>query len=412
MLYIDTASYSNPGGHEINEDSFCCGSDFFAVADGLGGHINGEEASRCAIEYLKKSAHGNYGEDTVKSLLEGANSEVYGQANGAKTTIAILFAENGILRYANVGDSRVYIFRNDRLLAMTKDHSVCRAAVDMGTMEFDDIRQSEDRSRLLKVLGNDEKLNVPKGYPPVQMQEGDAFLICSDGFWDYVLESEMEADLLKSDSPRKWLNFMLKRHIAAAMNKGDNYTAICGMVKTKQEPSYITHKKLYPAFLIAFIAIAAIIGAAVLHNASKLDDTERESQTFSLPDTSETTSESDTASESTEITSESDTVSESTEITSESDTDTESTETASESDTVSESSETAAESGTDSDSIETAAESGTDSESAETTLESGTDSESSETAAESSTDSESAETTAENNISETDEIPIISSILI
>ncbi len=360
MLYIDTASYSNPGGHEINEDSFCCGSDFFAVADGLGGHINGEEASSCAIEYLKKSAHGNYGEDTVKSLLEGANSEVYGQAKGAKTTIAVLFAENGIFRYANVGDSRVYIFRNDRLLAMTKDHSVCRAAVDMGTMKFDDIRQSEDRSRLLKVLGNDEKLNVPKGYPPIQMQEGDAFLICSDGFWDYVLESEMEADLLKSDSPGKWLNFMLKRHIAAAMNKGDNYTVICGMVKAKQEPSYITHKKLYPAFLIAFIVIAAVIVAAVMYNASKPDDTEQESQTFSVTDTSETTLESTISSESAGTTAESDTASES---------------------------------------AGTAAESGTASESAETT-------------AESDTASESAEITVESNISETDEIPIINSILI
>ncbi|MGN0675277.1 MAG: PP2C family protein-serine/threonine phosphatase, partial [Oscillospiraceae bacterium] len=236
MLYIDTASYTGCGGHEINEDSFCCAADFFAVADGLGGHINGEEASRCAIGYLKKNAHGDYSEDNVKRLLEGANSAVFRQAKGAKTTIAVLFAENGVFRYANVGDSRVYIFRNDRLLAMTKDHSVCRAAVDMGTMKFDEIRRSEDRSKLLKVLGNDDKLNVPKGYPPIQMQEGDAFLICSDGFWDYVLESEMEADLLKSDSPKKWLNYMLKRHIAAAMNKGDNYTAICGMVRAEQNP--------------------------------------------------------------------------------------------------------------------------------------------------------------------------------
>lgn len=264
MMYIDTASYTGCGGHEINEDSFCCTADFFAVADGLGGHINGEEASRCAIDYLKENAHGNYSEETVKMLLEGANSAVFRQAKGAKTTIAVLFTENGVFRYANVGDSRVYIFRNDKLIAMTKDHSVCRAAVDMGTMDFDEIRRSEDRSKLLKVLGNDEKLVVPKGYPTITMQAGDAFLICSDGFWDYVLESEMEVDLLKSDSPQEWLNYMLKRHIAAAMNKGDNYTAICGMVKEKVEQPVPPPQKPASAVLIAAIIVAVIAAVIII----------------------------------------------------------------------------------------------------------------------------------------------------
>lgn len=265
MLYIETASYSGCGGHEINEDSFCCADDYFAVADGLGGHINGEEASRSAIEYLKENALGNYSDESIGKLLLGANSAVLSDAKGAKTTIAVLFAENGVFRYANVGDSRVYIFRNNKIIAMTKDHSVCRAAVDMGTMTFDEIRRSEDRSKLLKVLGNDERLVIPKGYPPIDIQVGDAFLICSDGFWDYVLESEMEEDLKKSDTPQKWLDFMLKRLIAASMDKGDNYTAICGIVKERaDEPA--PPKKQIPAELAAAIIVALTAIVLILCN--------------------------------------------------------------------------------------------------------------------------------------------------
>lgn len=97
-------------------------------------------------------------------------------------------------------------------------------------MRQEDIRGNEDRSQLLKVLGAESTLNIKKRYQPIDIRTGDAFLICSDGFWEYVFETEMEMDLLKSDSAEIWLKYMLKRHILRAENKGDNYTAICGII--------------------------------------------------------------------------------------------------------------------------------------------------------------------------------------
>lgn len=228
---LDIISYTNNGGHEINEDSYYVGEDAFVVCDGLGGHDQGEVASARAIECVKEYCTGSYTEDHIMELLNAANKSVLDLNSDARTTIAIAFIEDSVFKYANVGDSRVYLFRNGSIIAQSRDHSVCQAAIDMGTLRPEELRESEDRSSLLKVLGNDENLNIKKMYEPVELQDGDAFIVCSDGFWEYVYETEMEADLLKSGTAVQWTTYMLKRQLLRAHNEGDNYTLICGIYR-------------------------------------------------------------------------------------------------------------------------------------------------------------------------------------
>lgn len=281
-MIIDSAKYTCPGGHEINEDSYLCRGDkgIFIVADGLGGHSSGEKASQAAIEYLEQNCTGGYTSERITALMEGANTQVLQYGDGGKTTVAAAFVENGNFIYANAGDSRVYYFRDGKIMTQTKDHSVCQASVDMGMMGPDDIRGSEDRSRLLKVLGGEENLAIKKHYPPIKVQNGDAFLVCSDGFWDYVYETEMEADLLKSASADVWLKYMLKRHILRAENKGDNYTAICGIIHTEdgdfsastgagvsassKPASAVSGKKKFPLPIVLICTGAALLIAAAV----------------------------------------------------------------------------------------------------------------------------------------------------
>ena len=283
-MIIDSAKYTNPGGHDINEDSYLCRGDkgIFIVADGLGGHSDGEKASMAAVDYFEENCLGGYTEERLTELMEGANTTVLKNGDGGKTTVAAAFAENGRFIYANAGDSRVYYFHDGKIIAQTKDHSVCQASADMGLIRPEDIRGNEDRSRLLKVLGGEEKLGIKKHYPPIKLRNGDAFLVCTDGFWDYVYEAEMEADLLKSGSADVWLKYMLKRHILRAQNKGDNYTAICGIIhleegevyddipepakpKSNNKPvSPNNGKKKLPILPIAVGAIAAAVIAAVI----------------------------------------------------------------------------------------------------------------------------------------------------
>lgn len=278
-MIINSAKYTCAAGHDVNEDSCLCAADkgIFIVADGLGGHADGEKASMTAVDYIEENSFGGYTTERIYELMESANKEVLQNGGGGKSTVAAAFIENGRLFYTNVGDSRVYIFRSGRIISQTKDHSVCQASVDMGMLSPDEIRGSEDRSRLLKVLGSEESLNIKKRYQPVKLQDKDAFLVCSDGFWEYVYENEMEADLLKSDSAELWLKYMLKRHILRAENKGDNYTAVCGIVHfdgTEQfsdipdekvsEPKTGAAKPTKKAFpVITIAALTAVIAAAV-----------------------------------------------------------------------------------------------------------------------------------------------------
>ena len=281
-MIIDSAKYTCPGGHDINEDSYLCRGDrgIFIAADGLGGHSDGEKASMTAVDYFEENCRGGYTEERITELMEGANTEVLKNGDGGKTTVAAAFVENGRFIYANAGDSRVYYFHDGKIIAQTKDHSVCQASADMGLIRPEDIRGNEDRSRLLKVLGGEEMLNIKKHYPPIKIQNGDAFLVCTDGFWDYVYEAEMEADLLKSGSADVWLKYMLKRQILRAQNKGDNYTAICGIIhmeegevyediadpaKPQSKPAAPNKaKRKLPVLLIAAGAIAAAAAAAAI----------------------------------------------------------------------------------------------------------------------------------------------------
>lgn len=261
-MIIDSAKYSCPAGHDVNEDSCFCSPErgIYIVADGLGGHSSGETASLAAIDYFEENCCGCYTDDEITNLLEGANTEVTNKGDGGKTTVAASFIEDGKFIYANVGDSRVYYFRKGKIIAVTKDHSVCQASVDMGMLRPEDIRGNEDRSRLLKVLGSEKVLNIKKHYAPIEIQDGDAFLICSDGFWEYVYETEMEVDLLKSASAEIWLKYMLKRHILRAENKGDNYTAICGIIHV-DEGDTVQNAAVMPAANRKIGAVPISIGA-------------------------------------------------------------------------------------------------------------------------------------------------------
>ena len=228
---IITASYTDIGGRACNEDTVrqvrqgdgLC----LVVADGLGGHGGGETASRAAAEAICMDWGGTVSEEVLARRVRTAHGRVCELQTSAcpmKTTVAVLETDGRRAAWAHVGDSRLYHFMNGALVFQTCDHSASQIDVMLGDITPDQIRFHEGRSRLYRALGQEGELKVePHGEALTPGRH--AFLLCTDGFWEYVYEEEMAADLMAAATPGEWLTRMRTRLKARVPENNDNNSA-------------------------------------------------------------------------------------------------------------------------------------------------------------------------------------------
>lgn len=235
-----TYQYSCQGNRNRNEDlagyQITKRGGLWALADGLGGHVRSEEASRLIIRYLLKKYEENGTIDLTNAFYEANNRILELQTSNnvnycnAATTIVAAFIENEKFCCAHIGDSRLYYFRNCEIIHQTKDHSVAQVAVDLGEISKMQQRTNLDRNRLLRAVGTAKEVKADILDKSIMVKSGDAFLLCSDGFWEWIYETEMEIDLCKSPSPRAWTDYMLCRVRRRQKEEVDNYTVQCCMI--------------------------------------------------------------------------------------------------------------------------------------------------------------------------------------
>lgn len=239
---ITYASLTDKGMRNVNED-FLDILDrperiSFILCDGLGGHGNGDIASRFVTGVMKEQlATGASLEDCIYrsqiALLRKQAAENAG--NSMKTTVTCLTISDRAARFGHVGDSRIYRFENDKYIMRTQDHSVPQMLVNRGEIKESDIRHHEDRSRLLRVMGTE--------WDGMKYEVGDAFLIngstsfllCSDGFWELIDEKTMCRLLKDAETPEQWLEQM--EEVVKENGQGtnmDNYSAIAVFVRCKE----------------------------------------------------------------------------------------------------------------------------------------------------------------------------------
>lgn len=231
MLQVE--AYSAIGGRSKNEDSVTgmhkgdrmC----FLVADGLGGHGDGDLASQTAVNTIRAAWDGTISPAEWERLLALAHTRIQQlqtPQKQMKTTLVGLMMDTERAVWAYVGDSRLYHFLDGRLVFQTQDHSASQIAVMLGEITQAQIRSSKDRSTLIKALG--QPGDAPAAQIHAQPLETGmhAFLLCTDGFWEYVLEEEMEQDLQTAHSAKQWLGKMRNRLQARAPTGNDNNSAI------------------------------------------------------------------------------------------------------------------------------------------------------------------------------------------
>lgn len=183
----------------------------FIVADGMGGHLNGEMASSIAIKQVNahlvsllqaQNSETPTAEEVQKLLTEAfdlAQKAVVDEVSGGGSTLTLALVIDRMLYWAHVGDSRLYLLNFEGAAeALTNDHSLVQRLVDLGQISAKDAEMHPQKSVLYRALGQSDHFKADFGYR--ELEEASRLIICSDGLWGVLDEKKIfdEASSTKS----------------------------------------------------------------------------------------------------------------------------------------------------------------------------------------------------------------------
>ena len=201
LSIIEEVGLSDVGRHrQGNEDSYFMAAPVYAVADGMGGAQAGEVASRIAVEEFESERGEASGpEAMLAEIARTANRRIHELARadhsraGMGTTLSAAMVAGDDVSIGHVGDSRVYRFRDDRLERLTTDHSYVQELVSQGRLTPEEAEVHPQSAIITRALGPEPEVEVDTF--TIEGQDGDVYLICSDGLTGMVREAHM-ADIL------------------------------------------------------------------------------------------------------------------------------------------------------------------------------------------------------------------------
>ena len=211
------------------------GGRLLIVADGMGGHRGGATASRLAGETIKTEYLSTEERDVPTALrdaLTRANARIFAEAQantdlrGMGTTTSALAVRNGKGWFAHVGDSRIYMVRDDEIRQLTDDHSLVASMVREGLLTAKEAETHPRRNVLQRSMGVSEEVEIDiRG--PIDVKEGDTFILCSDGLHGLVKEPELK------EVARLGIEEAADEFVKRALERGapDNVTVIVARVE-------------------------------------------------------------------------------------------------------------------------------------------------------------------------------------
>ena len=209
----------------------------YVLADGVGGGNSGEIASRTAVseianyvvEHPISRMDGKYEiVDYLKRAIDRANKKIYDKAisykenSGMATTTIVVYVRKGKAYIANIGDSRVYLYRDGELAQLTEDHTYVNTLVKAGILTRDEADHDERKNVIVRALGADD--TVDPDFFQVDLKLGDIMICCSDGLYDELTSEEIKEVIEKRDN----MSDLAKELIERANEHGgrDNITII------------------------------------------------------------------------------------------------------------------------------------------------------------------------------------------
>ena len=202
----------------------------YAVADGMGGHLAGEVASRMAIEAVQRMARAHGRADTLalREMMRRANDEIARHAQqhpecaGMGTTLSVLWRGGRYMYIAHVGNSRIYRLRGGALEQITQDHSLVEELVRARIITREEARTHPRRNIITRALGTQGD-NAPD-LLAADAQPGDLWLLCTDGLSGMLTDETIEAEMRRNVP----LDAMADSLLSQALEAGgrDNVTLI------------------------------------------------------------------------------------------------------------------------------------------------------------------------------------------
>jgi len=234
------ASRSERGRRECNEDKLRIGRDgplwLAVLADGAGGHRGGAEAAQRAVDQLEAALHEHAPAFSAEALTQAVLSahvqvrdqDRTGGLDRMHSTVVALWIDSrrDCALWSHVGDSRLYRVRRGTLSQLTADDSVVQRMVDAGLLTPQQAQAHPQKNQLIAALGIEEDVEPHTAPDPVALEEGDAYLLCSDGWWGALDETCIAGTLADAATPDDWLAAMQQHIEARAATRQDNFSAI------------------------------------------------------------------------------------------------------------------------------------------------------------------------------------------
>ena len=218
---------------KVNEDSFYISHEknVLAVADGMGGYVGGEIASKTAVEaiayYFKNFSYA--APVQLEKAIQYANSSILSKTlidpslKGMGTTVSLVTLARHMACWGHVGDSRIYLYRDGEFTQISADHTIVQVLLDKGKITEEEAIDHPQRHVLTRAVGVDENLVVDSG--AFEVQPKDRILICSDGLTSFIRKQELRdaiGDYRRTE--REIINDLFARVYENGAN--DNVTAI------------------------------------------------------------------------------------------------------------------------------------------------------------------------------------------
>ena len=247
---ITTATCSERGQRTANEDALCVGragtTHYAVLADGAGGHERGAEAARRVIARIEAALRASAASFAPARLTEAvlrAHAELQRAQIGAEgrgrmhATVVVLWIDGQHDRaiWSHIGDSRLYRLRYGAVNLVTADDSVVQRMLEGGVLTA---RQAQDhpmKNQLLAAVGMQDGVEPHTLAEAVRLEDGDAFLLCTDGWWGALSDTDLTRTLADADTPAAWLDAMRTLINGRAVPGQDNFSAIALWVSDPAE---------------------------------------------------------------------------------------------------------------------------------------------------------------------------------